>query len=204
MKKTILAMAFLAAAGVAGLLVFRSTAENVASASGSGEVSLKSAEVLQGKIDAIKKAHTESDLSRASEPVEVSETEMESYVLHRLSERIPAQLDAIDVMLTPGTIASDTQLTFNMATGNPMVDALIGGTHNLFVKGKLAGAQGNGKFDLEEIKVDGIPMPTILIETLFKKYVQPEYPDADLKKPFQMPWGIEAITIEQGKATILY
>jgi hypothetical protein len=63
---------------------------------------------------------------------------------------------------------------------------------------------GSGKFDLQEIKVDGIPMPLVLVETLFRKYVQPDYPDADLNKPFEMPWGIEEITIEQGKAKIHY
>jgi hypothetical protein len=61
-----------------------------------------------------------------------------------------------------------------------------------------------GKFDLEEIRVDGIPVPKLLIETIFNKYVKPQYPDADLKAPFELPWGIDQITIEQGKATIVY
>ncbi len=77
-------------------------------------------------------------------------------------------------------------------------------THNLFVKGKLSGEDGRGKFDLEDIKVDGIPMPKILIQTLFTKYVKPKYPEADLKEPFDLPWGIRAIDIQQGKAKITY
>ena len=202
MKKAALALIFVVTVALVGLLLFRGISGQTAA--GNGEVSLASAEMLQRKIDAIKKAHEEANPSRPVEPVEVSEVEMEAYVIHFLTERIPARLDSIDVMLAPGTVASDTQLTFDTATGNPMVDALIGGTHNLFVKGRMVAANGSGKFDLEEIKVDGIPMPNVLIETLFKKYVQPQYPDADLKKPFEMPWGIDAVTIEQGKATILY
>ena len=96
-----------------------------------------------------------------------------------------------------------TQVTTN-ATGNPMVDALVGGTHNLFLKGKLGGEHGRGKFDLEEIRVDGIPVPKVLIQTLFKKYVKPKYPDADLNEPFDLPWGIEELTIEQSKAIVQY
>jgi hypothetical protein len=101
-------------------------------------------------------------------------------------------------------VASDTQLTFNNATGNAMFDALLGGTHNLFIKGKLAGDAGRGKFDLQEVRVDGIPVPTILIQTLFEKYVKPKYPEADLKEPFDLPWGIEQITLDAGKATVVY
>ena len=85
-----------------------------------------------------------------------------------------------------------------------MVDALVGGTHNLFLKGKLVGREGRGKFDLQEIRVDGIPVPTILIQTLFKKYVQPKYPEADLNEPFDLPWGIQEIRLEPGKTTAVY
>jgi len=114
-------------------------------------------------------------------------------------------MDSIDVQLTPGAVAADTQMTFNSnTTGNPMVDALVGGTHNLFVKGRLSGYQGRGKFDLEEVRVDGIPVPKVLINSLFDKYVKPKYPEADLKEPFDLPWGIQSIDIQSQKARITY
>jgi hypothetical protein len=84
------------------------------------------------------------------------------------------------------------------------VDTLLGGTHNLFVKGRLSGDHREGKFDLDQVKVDGIPVPKILIHTLIKKYVKPKHPDVDLDEPFDLPWRIDRITIEQGKATIVY
>jgi len=158
------------------------------------------------KIDTVKKANQAQDPQHKGSRVELSEAELESYVLYSLKEDIPVQIDSIKVQLAPGTIASDTQLTFNSnsTTGNPMVDAFLGGTHNVFIKGKLAGEDGRGKFDLQEVRVDGIPVPKILIETLIDKYVKPKYPQADLKEPFDLPWGIEEITIGQGKATVVY
>jgi hypothetical protein len=54
------------------------------------------------------------------------------------------------------------------------------------------------------VKVDGIPVPLVLIETLIDKYVKPKYPEVDLKEPFPMPWGMESLTITTGKATIAY
>ncbi|HYR91549.1 MAG TPA: hypothetical protein VE422_46275 [Terriglobia bacterium] len=192
----------------ASLVVFRSISAKEASSASSGqetEVSPKSAKSLQKKIDTVKKANEAPEQPRKGSRVELSEAELESYVLYSLKEDIPVQIDSMKVQLAPGTIASDTQLTFTSnSTGNPMVDSFLGGTHNVFIKGKLAGEGGRGKFDLQEVRVDGIPVPKILIETLIDKYVKPKYPQADLKEPFELPWGIEEIKIEQGKATVVY
>ena len=169
------------------------------------ELSKRSADVLQGKIDDIKKTDEAADANRKHSEIDVTEAELESYVVYSLREKIPVQMDSIDVQLTPGAVAADTQMTFNSnTTGNPMVDALVGGTHNLFVKGRLSGYQGRGKFDLEEVRVDGIPVPKVLINSLFDRYVKPKYPEADLKEPFDLPWGIQSIDIQSQKARITY
>ena len=169
------------------------------------QVSEKAAKTLQAKIDAVKKADETPTHKRGSSRVEVTEAELESYLLYSLKEDIPAKIDSADVQLGQDTVALDTQITFNSnATGNPMVDALIGGTHNLFLKGKLVGSEGRGKFDLQEIRVDSIPVPNVLIQALFKKYVKPKYPDADLNEPFDLPWGIQELKLEPTKATVVY
>ncbi len=206
--KKIVAVAILGIAvlAIVGVIVIRGiSAKGMPAAHTASEVSPQSAQSLQMKIDALKRANKNPDRHHGATRVELSEAELESYVLYSLKDDIPAQLDSIDVQLGLGTVAADTQLTFaSNGTGNPMVDSLIGGTHTLFLKGKLVGEQGRGKFDLDEIRVDGIPVPKILIQTLFEKYVKPNYPEADLKEPFGLPWGIERLKLEQGKATVVY
>ena len=202
---TILGILPLAAAS---LVVFRSISAKEAASAPPGqvtEVSPKSAKRLQGKIDALKKSAEAPEQEHKSSRVELSEAELESYVLYSLKDDIPLQVDSIDVQLGPGTVGADTQLTFTSSnTGNPLADSLLGGTHNVFIKGKLAGEEGRGKFDLQEVRIDGIPVPKILIETVLDKYVKPKYPEVDLKEPFDLPWGIEQLTIEPGKATVVY
>ena len=189
-------------AGAAGFVALQRAPRDAASAA--DDVSEKSAERLQAKIDAVEQASTKSG-DRRREQVEVSEVELESYVMFHLRDEIPARMDSIDVQLTPGAVAADTQLTFTSdATGNSLIDTLIGGTHNFFLKGRLSGVNGQGKFELDEVRVDGIPVPKVLIETLVKRYVTPKYPDTDLKAPFELPWKIDQITIDQGKAIIVY
>jgi hypothetical protein len=167
------------------------------------DVSQKTAKVLQSKIDAIRAA--EKSGNHARKTIEVSEPELKSYVLYELRDDIPAKIESLDVQLTEGAVAADTKLTFAPgATGSSLVDLLIAGTHTFFFKGKLTASSKQGKFDLEEVRVDGIPVPNILIETLIAKYVKPKYPDVDLNEPFPMPWSIESLVITPGKATITY
>ena len=207
MKKALLIIVIcVTVVAVAGVMVVRGIAtSSTVAAEENDKVSAKAAKSLQDKIDAIKKAQNNPDRAPAASRVEISEVELESYMLFKLKEDIPAQMDSFDVQLAPGTVGAQTQLTFaSDATGNPIIDAVVGGTHDLFVKGSLQGSQGRGKFDLLEVRVDGIPVPKILIQSLFDKYVKPKYPDADLKEPFDLPWGIEALTLEQGKALVSY
>ena len=72
------------------------------------------------------------------------------------------------------------------------------------MKGKLSGVDSQGSFDLDEVRVDGIPVPKVLIQTLVDKYVKPKYPDVDLKAPFELPWGIRSVDVQTAKAKIVY
>jgi hypothetical protein len=164
----------------------------------------KSAASLKSKIDTIKKADADKK-RREQSRMEISEPELESYVMVYLRKDIPIQIDSIRAHLTPGVVAADTRLTLPAGTtGNVLVDALVTGTHDIFVSGKMTASRGEGKFDLQSVTVDGIPVPNILIDALIRKYAKPKYPDVDLKEPFDLPWGIEAIDIGQGKATVTY
>src|SRR2546427_6002645 len=202
MKKIVLiVISGLAVLAVAGVIAFHGMAARSAAKSQSE----KSARSLQAKIDAIKNAARTSGHKRGGSRVELSEEELESYVVYSLKEDIPGQIDSIDVQLAPDTVGSETQITFmSNATGNPVVDALVGGTHNLFLKGKLTGRDGRGKFDLKEVQVDGIPVPNVLIQALLKRYVKPKYPEVDLNEPFDLPWEIQELKLENGKATVVY
>lgn len=206
MKKLALAVACVFLLAVAASFVYRAMpASSAVAAEDNEKVSAKAAKSLQDKIDAIKKVENDTNRAPGATRVEISEVELESYMLFKLKEDIPARMDTFDVQLEPGTVAAQTQLTFTSdATGNPIIDAVVGGTHDLFVKGSLRGSQARGKFDLLEVRVDGIPVPMILMQSLFDRYVKPKYPDADLKEPFDLPWGIEELTLEKGKAIVAY
>ena len=114
MKKALLIIAIsVTAVAIAGVMVVRviATSSTVA-AEENDKVSAKAAKSLQDKIDAIKKARNNPDRTPAASRVEISEVELESYMLFKLKEDIPAQMDSFDVQLEPGTVGAQTQLTF--------------------------------------------------------------------------------------------
>jgi hypothetical protein len=205
MKKwTLIGVSGLALLAVAGGIAFYGVAANSESGS-SKNISERAAQSLQSKIDAIKKAADNPNHKHGSARVQVSESEMESYVFYSLKDDIPAHIDSLDIQAGEDTIACDTQITFNSnATGNPVFDSLVGGTHNLSLKGKLIARDSRGKFDLQEVKVDGIPVPNVLIQALIKRYVKPKYPEVDLNEPFDLPWDIQEVKLEPGKAIVVY
>src|SRR5262245_62398771 len=102
MKKVLLIAAAVTLVGAAVFIAFQKVSPGVASAG--EDVSPQTAERLQSKVDAAKKASkTEGD--RELETVEVSEVELESYVMFHLRNEIPARMDSIDVQVTTGAIA---------------------------------------------------------------------------------------------------
>ena len=122
MKKTVCVVAAVALATVAAILAFRLFSAQPMSAQ--NDVSERTSKVLQAKIDAIRAVEKQASTTRRT--VEVSEPELESYVLYGLRNDIPARVDSIDVQLTEGAVAADTKLTFPPdSTGNPLVDAFV-------------------------------------------------------------------------------
>jgi hypothetical protein len=203
MKKAVCIAAVVLLVGVGAIVAVRSFIAEPVSAQQT-ELSERKAGELQVKIDAIRKVEKATE-SRQPATVEISEEELASYVLYALREDIPAKVDSIDVQLFPGAVSADTKMTFGSnPTRNPMIDVLISGTHRLYVKGQLSASGGKGKFTLEEARVDGIPVPIVLIETLIDRYVKPKYPDVKLDEPFSMPWGIEDLTLTTDKASVVY
>jgi len=159
--------------------------------------SFKLAEGLQRKIEVIK-AKQAAPVKRQQEQIEVSHVEVESYILFLLQQKkIPAKLESVNVQFVPADVAIDTQMTVGLGT-------ILQGTHRLFVKGKFAGGAGRGKFELETVRVDRIPVPVFLAEFVFNRLVKPVLPAADIRAPFQLPFGIKSVAIVPDKAIVTY
>jgi len=169
-------------------------------------LSPESADALGAKIAAIMAAESDTSRPPGATTTTISEVEMESFVVYWMQEDIPPRVEAIDVTVSDGAIGADTALLFedDLATGNPLVDRILLGTHRLSLGGRLRAAEGRGTFVLEYVRVDGIPIPLAVIDVLVERYVKPDYPDVDLDAGFDLPWGVERVELVDGMARVSY
>lgn len=167
-------------------------------------ISPEAAESVRLKIASIRQAA--EDLSRDYEAtIEISEVEMESFVLYEMVDEIPAKVESIDIGIEDSKISAFVEITFpSQETGNLLTGFLIGGTHSLFVQGRLEARNGRGTFELLEVRLDGLPMPILIVEALVDRFVTPQYPQVDLGEPFEVPWGVEGVWLSKGNAVISY
>src|SRR5262249_18821160 len=119
MKKILLvAVAGLLAVAIGGVIIVRTIAAKEEPKKFT-QASPEAAKSLQDKIDALQDSEDNPKHVPGSTRVEVSDKELESYLLYSLKEDIPAQVDSADVQLGHDTVGLDTQLTFSSnATGN--------------------------------------------------------------------------------------
>ncbi len=169
------------------------------------DVSPEAAASLGRKIAAIRRAEGEAGRNEP-EALIASEIELESFVLYSMADEIPAKVETIDIAIGNDLISAATELTFETeeGSGNLIIDALLGGTHSLFIEGRLTTDSGQGRFELQRVRVNGFPVPLLVIEALIRRFVTPRFPEVDLDSSFRIPWGIEEVGLTPGLATIGY
>ena len=127
----------------------------------------ESGEILQQKIDAIKDA-SRSIPSTNPDPREWKsrKSELESYLLYSLKEEIPAPMDTADVQLAERTVSLETQITFTSnATGNPSSMRWLAALTICSSKANSSAQRHAANSILQDVRVDGIPVPNVLIQT---------------------------------------
>ena len=169
-------------------------------------ISPEAADFLGARIQEIRQRELDTGRAPGQDTIRVSEIEMESFVLFWMEEEIPPRVDSIDVRVTDGVISAETELTFDAEnrTGNVIVDTLFEGTHTFLAEGALSGDDGRGRFELREVRLDGLAIPLVVVEVLVDRFVKTRYPDVDLDAPFTIPWGIEQVRLSPGIAEIAY
>ena len=83
--------------------------------------------------------------------------------------------------------------------------AYLSGRVPVRVVGTLTTGDGQGRFDLEQATVDGIPVPRVFIQELLAFYTStPEQPGGvRLDQPFDLPSAIDRIDLQADQATVV-
>ena len=83
--------------------------------------------------------------------------------------------------------------------------AYLNGFMEFSMAGSLAGAGGQGTFDVDSATLGNVTVPKVLLQELISYYSKsPEFPDGiTLTKPFALPAAVRDVVITRGAATVV-
>lgn len=144
------------------------------------------------------------------EPIAVSEREVNSYVTLTLAEDLPPAVSALSFRFEPGALAASGMLDLDAvrsklpASGPSSLLGFLSGTVPVSLKGRLQGANGQGRVEVDEAMVAGISLPPALLSQIVAQATRTSKKPAgfDLLAPFPLPWTARTLRLESGRAVV--
>ena len=139
---------------------------------------------------------------------EFSQKEVDSYIHYELSPLFPKGLRDLHIKLLPDSLSADALVNFDEMQGdggaskNLLLSALLAGKHHIEVLGKLKTQDKLGTYEILSLRLDQKEIPKPLVDLLIAKLVVPKYPNAKPDTPFELPYDITHVDIQQGKLTV--
>jgi len=142
----------------------------------------------------------------------VSESELNSWFAYRASPLLPVgmtepQITIIGDGKVTGAATVDLEAVAKTKRTGSLIDpwSLLGGRLPVTVTGVLRTQNGQGRFELQQASVSGVPIPESILQELVTYYSKtPDDPRGlSLDEPFALPAGIRQIEVGQGQAVVV-
>jgi hypothetical protein len=139
-------------------------------------------------------------------PTELTELEVDAY-LAAGKVHLPAGVEPVHLVGTTGVITGHCRVDFDRvragrSNSNPLLK-LFSGVHEVVVEAQAAGSNHQGRVHVNSVTIDGIEVPSFVLELFVDKYVTPRYPSVGLDSTFTLPDKIETVTVGQHMLTIV-
>jgi len=142
----------------------------------------------------------------------VSESEVNSWFAYRARPLLPVgmadpQITIIGDGKVSGAATVDLDAVGKSKRTGSLIDpwSLLGGRLPVTVTGVLRTQNGEGRFELQQAAVSGVPIPKSVLQELVSYYSRTaEDPRGiDLDEPFELPASIRQIEVGQGQAVVV-
>ena len=144
----------------------------------------------------------------ASKTYQLSQAEINAYLLDELRHQEESAIESVSVILRDGgflaIIGIDPdrlQLGENAITGN-LLGLLFEGKQTLEIEGQLHVNQGNGTYQVQRVRFQGVTLPIVLIDQILNSLGQSQDPPLNPTSTFPMPYGIRSVTVSPGQVVI--
>lgn len=142
----------------------------------------------------------------------LSEGEVNSWFAYRAPQYLPVGVTQPSLtMIGNGTVKGEAVLDLDTVGkkrgGGSMMNpwTLLGGRVPVSVLGTLNTKDGQGRFELQQAEVAGVPVPNALLEELLSYYARtPEHPEGvRLNQSFDLPANIRRIEVAPGQMVVV-
>lgn len=166
------------------------------------------ADSLSRKLAVIEERHKQQK-ARRSQAVQVTQGELNSYLNLSYASELPRGLSNVEVRFGHDRIEAKgyvdiEQMKDKVAPPSWTPIALLGGQVPIELSGKLVNQDGFGTVELDAAYVASIRVPISVVEQMVASSTKSEKnPDGfDIHSPFRLPYSVNRVRIEPGKATL--
>lgn len=177
-----------------------------------GAVSPQQADAFARKLAIITQQGSLAPRAVGMRRTAVTETEVNSWFAYRAQPLLPQGMTEPQLMIIGGGKVSGAATLDLEAVGKShrsggLIDpwSLLGGRLPVTVTGLLHTQNGQGRFELQQAAVSGVPIPKTLLQELVSYYSRtPDDPAGiNLDETFDLPANIRQIEVGQGQAVIV-
>lgn len=170
------------------------------------------ADAFAKKVAIISQQGTLVARTAAARRTPVSETEVNSWFAYRARPLLPVgmtepQITIIGDGKVSGAATVDLDAVAKTKRSGSLIDPwnLLGGRLPVTVTGVLRTENGQGRFELQQAAISGVPVPKTILQELVSYYSKTaaDPRGIDLDEPFALPAGIRQIEVRQGQAVVV-
>jgi hypothetical protein len=139
-------------------------------------------------------------------PTEFTEQEVNAYLASG-DIQFPAGVQSAELHAQPGVVNGLSRVDFDQvkagrSSANPLL-AVFTGVHDVQVMTHAHGAGGRGYVHVDSVSIDGIEVPTFVLQLFIDKYIKPKYPNVGIDSEFALPDRVDSAVVGLHKVTVV-
>jgi hypothetical protein len=167
------------------------------------------ADSMSRKLAVIEERHRQQK-AKKSQPVQVTQGELNSYLNLSYADELPKGVTNVEIRLGSGRIDAKGYVDVDQVKSSVPASSswgalsFLSGLVPIELSGKLVNQDGFGTVELDSAYVASIRVPVSVVEQMVASSTKSEkHPDGyDIHAPFRLPYSVNRVRIEPGKATL--
>ena len=140
----------------------------------------------------------------------LSQDEINSFLRYDYAAQVPRGVTEPWIGLEPDLVQGSAAVDFaewRTAGGAPpgkLLGWLLRGKRKVEAAGRFTSSGGNGRVDIESVKIGGMPISAAAVTFLIEHMVRPRYPAAVVGRSVPLAFHLEQARVERGRLVLRF